>query len=302
MQADDLIPQLFDEWAASYARGERPDPRLFLARAGDRRDELSALMERFLQAAPRPQPTDEDVELVQAWMRGDSPLAEIRSRRGITRDQIVTAIQERFGLRDDQRAAIKDYYHQLESGLISPRRLSARLVQFLSETFGVGACGDHRLRAAPHRRTRSVSRRSFGRRDVPRRCRTGDRVTDRIRFRSEGPLPFERVRVHNQSVSARVTDDRAHALRARYARRFGDPGFPLPVESIAEDLLGLDVQRVPMVCSGMLLPAERRILVNADEAPVRQRFTIAHELGHWICQCLEGSVGEAPTSTAGPPT
>ena len=96
-------------------------------------------MERFLQAAPRPQPTDEDVELVRAWMRGDSPLAEIRSRRGITRDQIVTAIQERFGLRDDQRAAIKDYYHQLESGLISPRRLSARLVQFLSEMFGVGA-------------------------------------------------------------------------------------------------------------------------------------------------------------------
>ena len=45
------------------------------------------------------------------------------------------------------------------------------------------------------------------------------------------------------------------------------------------------------MCSGMLLPAERRILVNADEPPVRQRFTIAHELGHWICQCLgEGSV------------
>jgi hypothetical protein len=96
--------------------------------------------------------------------------------------------------------------------------------------------------------------------------------------------------VHNRPVSSAVTDDRAHALRARYARRFGDPGFPLPVESIAEDLLGLDVQRVPMVCSGMLLPSERRILVNSDEAPVRQRFTIAHELGHWICQCLEGSV------------
>ena len=51
----------------------------------------------------------------------------------------------------------------------------------------------------------------------------------------------------------------------------------------------------------MLLPAERRILVNADEAPVRQRFTIAHELGHWICQCLEGSSASSP-STAGPRT
>jgi IrrE N-terminal-like domain len=91
-------------------------------------------------------------------------------------------------------------------------------------------------------------------------------------------------------VSAPVSDDRAHALRARYAARFGDPGFPLPVEAVAEDLLGLDVARVAMQCSGMLLPAERRILVNADEPPARQRFTIAHELGHWVCQCLEGSV------------
>lgn len=63
----------------------------------------------------------------------------------------------------------------------------------------------------------------------------------------------------------------------------------MPVESIAEDLLGLAVERVTMDCSGMLLPAERRILVNADEHETRQRFTIAHELGHWICQCLEGT-------------
>jgi len=39
----------------------------------------------------------------------------------------------------------------------------------------------------------------------------------------------------------------------------------------------------------MLLPAERRILVNAAEPEPRRRFTIAHELGHWICQCLEGT-------------
>ena len=39
----------------------------------------------------------------------------------------------------------------------------------------------------------------------------------------------------------------------------------------------------------MLLPIERRIYVNAAEPETRQRFTIAHELGHWICQCLEGT-------------
>ena len=63
----------------------------------------------------------------------------------------------------------------------------------------------------------------------------------------------------------------------------------MPVEAIAEDLLGLRVERVAMECSGMLLPAERRILVNAHEYEPRQRFTIAHEIGHWTCQCLEGT-------------
>ena len=29
--------------------------------------------------------------------------------------------------------------------------------------------------------------------------------------------------------------------------------------------------------------------VSADEPEPRRRFTIAHELGHWICQCLEGT-------------
>jgi Zn-dependent peptidase ImmA (M78 family) len=69
---------------------------------------------------------------------------------------------------------------------------------------------------------------------------------------------------------------------------FGGAEFPVPVESIAEDLFGLEVERRDLEVSGMLFPAERRILVNAAEPETRQRFTIAHELGHWVCQCLEG--------------
>jgi Zn-dependent peptidase ImmA (M78 family) len=61
------------------------------------------------------------------------------------------------------------------------------------------------------------------------------------------------------------------------------------VTSIAEDLLGLRVEHEELDVSGMLLPAERRIFVNASESEPRRRFTIAHELGHWICQCLEGT-------------
>lgn len=86
-----------------------------------------------------------------------------------------------------------------------------------------------------------------------------------------------------------VTDPRAGALLRRYRELFGGPDLPVPVESIAEDLLGLSVEERELEVSGMLLPAERRILVNADEPQPRRRFTIAHELGHWVCQCLEGT-------------
>src|SRR2546421_1551475 len=94
-----------------------------------------------------------------------------------------------------------------------------------------------------------------------------------------------------------VTDARAGALRDRYLARFGGEPLPVPVEKIAEDLLGLSLgESENLEVSGLLLPAAREIWVNASEAREsagRRRFTIAHELGHWVCQCLEGRV--APT-------
>ena len=86
-----------------------------------------------------------------------------------------------------------------------------------------------------------------------------------------------------------VTDPRAHALRERYHELFQADQLPVPVESIAEDLLGLSVEETELWVSGLLLPAERRVIVNADESPERRRFTLAHEVGHWVCQCLEGT-------------
>ena len=38
-------------------------------------------------------------------------------------------------------------------------------------------------------------------------------------------------------LSGPVTDERAHELRRRYQERFGGKEFPVPVDSIAEDLL-----------------------------------------------------------------
>src|SRR3990170_8060290 len=86
-----------------------------------------------------------------------------------------------------------------------------------------------------------------------------------------------------------VTDARAYELRERYHAAFGGAELPVPVEAIAEDLLGLAVaERHDLAVSGMLLPAERKIFVNSKDVPARRRFTLAHEVGHWGCQCLEG--------------
>lgn len=88
-----------------------------------------------------------------------------------------------------------------------------------------------------------------------------------------------------------VTDVRAGVLRRRYHQRFGGAEIPVPVEAIAEDLCGLVVEEVPdLDVSGMVIPSERRIYLNAGESPQRRRFTLAHELGHWTCQCLEGAI------------
>jgi uncharacterized protein DUF955 len=93
-----------------------------------------------------------------------------------------------------------------------------------------------------------------------------------------------------KAAPTRYSDPRAHELRAEYLATYPVAEIPVPVESIAEDLLGLRIEERDLgECSGMLIPSKRLILVNAAEAtngdvPIRRhRFTIAHELGHWIC-------------------
>ena len=87
-------------------------------------------------------------------------------------------------------------------------------------------------------------------------------------------------------------DPRADALRAAFHSRFAAAELPVPVESIAADYLGLDVCEAPLPVSGLILPAERRIWLNESEPEHRRRFTLAHEVGHWVCQCLEGRGAE----------
>jgi Zn-dependent peptidase ImmA (M78 family) len=90
-------------------------------------------------------------------------------------------------------------------------------------------------------------------------------------------------------VAGPVTHASAGVLRTHYHALFADPELPVPVHRIAEDLLGLHVASADLKdLSGALYPAQREISVNVGEPETRRRFTLAHELGHWVCHCLGG--------------
>lgn len=61
---------------------------------------------------------------------------------------------------------------------------------------------------------------------------------------------------------------------------------PIPVEEIAADM-GLEIRRLPLEggsVSGLLYQSDDATVigVNSKDAPTRQRFTIAHEIGHYL--------------------
>lgn len=67
------------------------------------------------------------------------------------------------------------------------------------------------------------------------------------------------------------------------------PGPSVPVESIAKKYAVVLRETMPQDVSGMLVPLHSEsadpkwaIVVNAEHPDVRQRFTIAHELGHLL--------------------
>jgi hypothetical protein len=98
----------------------------------------------------------------------------------------------------------------------------------------------------------------------------------------------------------REVEERAeHVLASTPGYVWDGERLPVPIEDLVDSVYGLLVRDVedmstapgapPLVggqaLSGLLLPARGEIWVNAEEArlwPPRRRFTIGHELGHWV--------------------
>lgn len=92
--------------------------------------------------------------------------------------------------------------------------------------------------------------------------------------------------------------------------------LPVPIDEIADSHFGLLVREVddiagalsvdtPGHLSGVLIPDAAEIWVDASEArrwPRRRRFTIAHEIGHWVLHRAPNRTVHCRSVTIRPPS
>lgn len=114
------VDELFADYAAALARGERPRARDYLDQAGAEADELATMIERFLQSAPRPAATPEESALLAGWLQREPPLLELRRRRGLKRGAVVDSLLGALGLAATSRDRLAAAFHELETGQLDP--------------------------------------------------------------------------------------------------------------------------------------------------------------------------------------
>ena len=145
----DRVFELFDEFAAAYARGERPSLDDYLARAGDDAGELARLADRWLERAPAPPAREGSVELLDAFLAREPGLVALRARKGLRVDDVVDALLGKLSLDVGKREKVKRLYQQLEGGLLDPGRVSAKVWDVVRDAVGPGAEEATRWRAGP---------------------------------------------------------------------------------------------------------------------------------------------------------
>jgi hypothetical protein len=128
------VDTLLDELARRQARGEPLDVEGLLRQAGPAADELAVLIDRFLERAPRQQPSETARQYVQALE--DPPLLNVRRERRLKVDDVVAAIVSACQLPADSRGKVRRYYQMLEGGTLDPRRVASRVWDALADTFG----------------------------------------------------------------------------------------------------------------------------------------------------------------------
>jgi hypothetical protein len=137
--SEPTLELLFDEFATSYLRGERPDVGVFLERAGAERDELGLLLDRFLEAVPARASSEEEIVALQARLEQQPPLLVLRLRRALRREAVVEALVSRLGLDPAKSGKVGGYYADLEVGILDPKPVDRRVWDVLAEVLGANA-------------------------------------------------------------------------------------------------------------------------------------------------------------------
>jgi Zn-dependent peptidase ImmA (M78 family)/transcriptional regulator with XRE-family HTH domain len=111
------------------------------------------------------------------------------------------------------------------------------------------------------------------------------------------PMPEAEVRL-------RAGDPAAAAREVR--KKTGQTAIPVNINGIARAVgVGLFYSPLPDALSAFLLRADDRAVigVNANQHPVRQRFSAAHEIGHHVLGHADGSIFDYafPTTAEGEP-
>jgi len=160
--------QVFEEFVREYRGQGEADPRPYLARVeGVDRAELQALIEAFLERAPRRR-WDPDAfpgslaerALARAGAEEEgaaerpagwpSLLPALRNRAQLTRRVVVERLAVALGF-PDQQQRVAAYYHRMERGLLRPSGVSDRVLEALAEIVGTSAEALRRAGAAGQR-------------------------------------------------------------------------------------------------------------------------------------------------------
>ena len=146
------LEQLLDEFVGHWTRDEPLAVDELLVRAGPQADELAVLIDRFLERAPRREPTPEALAFVRSL--DDPPLLRARQALGLKLDDLAAALVERLGLGDGAVAKVRRYYQQLELGQLAPAGVAASVWDALSgllgrDVRGLAAMPPPALAAAP---------------------------------------------------------------------------------------------------------------------------------------------------------
>ena len=130
---------LLDEFVGCWASEEPLAVDELLVRAGPEADELAGLIDRFLERAPRREPTPDALAFVRSL--DDPPLLRARQARKLKLDDLVAGLVERLGLPEDARARVRRHYQELELGQLDPAGVAVSVWVALAGLLGRDAKG-----------------------------------------------------------------------------------------------------------------------------------------------------------------